>query len=162
MKRALVGDTEDIRSSRDGSGCLGTDMLERLSSTSECATAVPSCQVTPQRTRVCTAYTHLLNHGLYTPSSLPSVFAHPIHQEPSLRLVPAKAPVKASISDTANSLGLHDTLKYGPRTLADEIKSTNPLQARLENVRHSMPCTITSAKQGTCYHSGMRLRGPSS
>jgi hypothetical protein len=126
------------------------------------ATAVPSCQVTPQRTRVCTAYTHLLNHGLYTPSSLPSVFAHPIHQEPSLRLVPAKAPVKASISDTANSLGLHDTLKYGPRTLADEIKSTNPLQARVENVRHSMPCTITSAKQGTCYHSGMRHRGPSS
>lgn len=53
--------------------------------------------------------------------------------EPSLRLVPAKAPVKASISDTANSLGLHDTLKYGPRSLAEEIKSTNPLQARLEN-----------------------------
>ncbi|KAF8480878.1 proteasome maturation factor UMP1 [Russula ochroleuca] len=55
-----------------------------------------------------------------------------MHQEPSLRIVPAKAPVKASISDTANSLGLHDTLKYGPRSLADEIKS-NPLQARLEN-----------------------------
>jgi len=53
--------------------------------------------------------------------------------EPSLRLVPAKAPVKASISDTANSLGLHDTLKYGPRSLVDEIKSTNPLQVRLEN-----------------------------
>jgi hypothetical protein len=84
-------------------------------------------------------------------SSLPSLFAHQIHQESSLRLVPAKAPVKASISDTANSLGLHDTLKYGPRTLADEIKSTNPLQSRLENVRHSMPCAITSAKQGTYY-----------
>jgi len=53
--------------------------------------------------------------------------------EPSLRLVPANAPVKASISDTANSLGLHDTLKYGPRSLAEEIKSTNPMQARLEN-----------------------------
>lgn len=104
----------------------------------------------------------LNHHGLYTPSSLPSVFAHPIHQEPSLRLVPAKAPVKASISDTANSLGLHDTLKYGPRNLADEIKSTNPLQARVENVRHSMPCAITSAEQGPCYHSGMRHRGPSS
>ena len=60
-----------------------------------------------------------------------------MNQEPSLRLVPAKAPIKASISDTANSLGLHDTLKYGPRNLADEVKSTNPLQARLENVRHS-------------------------
>jgi hypothetical protein len=80
-----------------------------------------------------------LSHGLYTPSSsLPSALAHPMHQEPSLRLVPAKAPVKASVSDTANSLGLHDTLKYGPRTLADEIKTTNALQSRLENVRHSM------------------------
>ena len=63
--------------------------------------------------------------------------ANPTHQEPSLRLVPANAPVKASISDTANSLGLHDTLKYGPRTLADEIKSTNPLQTRLENVSYT-------------------------
>ena len=86
--------------------------------------------------RRASAYTHLLNHGLYSPSSLSSLLAHPIHQEPSLRVVPAKAPVKASISDTANSLGLHDTLKYGPRSLADEIKSTNPLQTRLENVRH--------------------------
>jgi hypothetical protein len=71
-----------------------------------------------------------------------------MNQEPSLRLVPAKAPVKASISDTANSLGLHDTLKYGPRSLADEIKTTNPLQARLENVRYSMPCTITPPNKG--------------
>ena len=114
-------------------------------------------------TRVCIHSLTLLNHGLYALSfPLPSHFAHLMHQEPSLRLVPAKAPVKASISDTANSLGLHDTLKYGPRSLADEIKSTNPLQARLENVRHSMPCTITSPKKGSCYHSGMRHRGPSS
>jgi hypothetical protein len=28
MMRVLAGDTEDIKSSRDGSGCLGTDMLE--------------------------------------------------------------------------------------------------------------------------------------
>ena len=89
------------------------------------------------------------SHGLYThSSSLPSALAHPMHQEPSLRLVPAKAPVKASVSDTANSLGLHDTLKYGPRTLADEIKTTNALQSRLENVRHSMPCTVTSLNRG--------------
>ncbi|KAH9982168.1 proteasome maturation factor UMP1-domain-containing protein [Lactifluus volemus] len=52
--------------------------------------------------------------------------------ESSLRLVPANPSPKASISDTANSLGLHDTLKYGPRSLADEIKSENHLQARLE------------------------------
>ena len=69
------------------------------------------------------------------PSYLPPSSLTRINQDPSLRLVPAKAPVKASISDTANSLGLHDTLKYGPRNLADEVKSTNPLQARLENVR---------------------------
>ena len=65
-----------------------------------------------------------------------------MHQESSLRIVPANAPVKASISDTANSLGLHDTLKYGPRSLANEIKSANPLQARLENVRHPMPSPV--------------------
>jgi proteasome maturation protein len=58
------------------------------------------------------------------------------YQERSLRLVPANPSPKASISDTANSLGLHDTLKYGPRSLADEIKSVNTLQARLENVRY--------------------------
>ena len=28
MMRVLVDDTEDIKSSREGSGCLGTDMLE--------------------------------------------------------------------------------------------------------------------------------------
>ena len=28
MMRVLVGDTEDIKSSRDGSGGLGIDMLE--------------------------------------------------------------------------------------------------------------------------------------
>lgn len=100
---------------------------------------------------------HTITHTLTQPWSVHSlfssfcIFAHPIDQEPSLRLVPAKAPVKASISDTANSLGVHDTLKYGPRNLADEIKSTNPLQARLENVRHSMPCSIPLAKQGPCY-----------
>lgn len=84
-----------------------------------------------------------------------------MHQEPSLRLVPAKAPVKASISDTANSLGLHDTLQYGPRTLADEIKTTNPLQARLENVRYSTVYQHT-AKPGPCHYSGMSRRGLSS
>jgi len=73
----------------------------------------------------------------------PRCLADTIHKEPSLRLVPTKAPVKASISDTANSLGLHDTLKYGPRSLADEIKSANPLQERLESVRCPLTCTIT-------------------
>ena len=39
-----------------------------------------------------------------------------------------------SINDTANSLGLHDTLKYGPRSLAAEVKSEGTLKDRLENV----------------------------
>jgi hypothetical protein len=84
------------------------------------------------------------------------VIADPIHQEPSLRLVPAKAPIKASISDTANSQGLHDTLKYGPRSLVDEIKTTNPLQARLENVRYSLPVPLYLAEMGLGHNSGMR------
>ncbi len=78
----------------------------------------------------------------------------------NLRLVPANPPAKASISDTANSLGLHDTLKYGPRNLADEIKSANPLQARLENVR-LYPMYHPFAKQRSCHHSGMTPRGHS-
>ncbi|EKM83663.1 hypothetical protein AGABI1DRAFT_16909, partial [Agaricus bisporus var. burnettii JB137-S8] len=33
----------------------------------------------------------------------------------------------------ANSLGLHDTLTYGPRSLAAEVKSTNGIKNRIEN-----------------------------
>jgi hypothetical protein len=76
--------------------------------------------------------------------SLPPSIANTMHQENSLRLVPAKQPATASISDTANSFGVHDTLIYGPRSLADEIKTTNPLQARLENVRLSGSATCHS------------------
>ncbi|KAK7688290.1 hypothetical protein QCA50_008660 [Cerrena zonata] len=53
--------------------------------------------------------------------------------EPSLRLVPASAPKTASIQDTSNSLGLHDTLRYGPRSLASEVKTTSTVKDRLEN-----------------------------
>lgn len=59
-------------------------------------------------------------------------------QDPSLRLVPAAASSKtASIQDTANTLGLHDTLKYGPRSLATEVKSQSTIRDRLSNVRLS-------------------------
>ncbi|KAH7930595.1 proteasome maturation factor UMP1 [Leucogyrophana mollusca] len=51
--------------------------------------------------------------------------------EPSFRLVPPSAPKCASINDTANSLGLHDTLQYGPRSIATETKSRGGLQNRL-------------------------------
>jgi hypothetical protein len=55
--------------------------------------------------------------------------------DPSLRIVPANAPKSASVTDTANSLGLHDTLQYGPRSIAAEIKTEGGLKERLENVR---------------------------
>ncbi|KAF9535768.1 proteasome maturation factor UMP1 [Crepidotus variabilis] len=53
--------------------------------------------------------------------------------EPSYRIVPSSSPKSASIKDTANSLGLHDSLQYGPRSLAAETKSGNGLKERLEN-----------------------------
>ncbi|KAI0063121.1 proteasome maturation factor UMP1 [Artomyces pyxidatus] len=53
--------------------------------------------------------------------------------EPSLRIIPANSPKTASYADTANSFGLHDTLKYGPRSLASEIKTTSSLRNRLEH-----------------------------
>ena len=59
-------------------------------------------------------------------------------QEPSHRIVPATASKSVSIRDTANSLGLHDTLRYGPRSLAAENKARGGLRERLENV-----CTPT-------------------
>ncbi|KAJ3524116.1 hypothetical protein NM688_g8617 [Phlebia brevispora] len=55
--------------------------------------------------------------------------------EASLRLVPASTTKSASIQDTANAQGLHDTLAYGPRSLATEIKSTGAttIRDRLDN-----------------------------
>ncbi|KZS90372.1 proteasome maturation factor UMP1, partial [Sistotremastrum niveocremeum HHB9708] len=53
----------------------------------------------------------------------------------TLRIVPSAqaGPSVATIKDTTNSLGTHDTLRYGPRSLASEINTVNPLQHRLEN-----------------------------
>ncbi|EAU92948.1 hypothetical protein CC1G_03735 [Coprinopsis cinerea okayama7 len=51
----------------------------------------------------------------------------------SLRLVPANGPKSASVQDTAGTLGLHDTLKHGPRSIAAEIKDHGGLRQRLEN-----------------------------
>jgi proteasome maturation protein len=57
-------------------------------------------------------------------------------QEPSYRLTPADTPKSASVQDTAGSLGLHDTLKHGPRSLATEAasSSSSAVHARLQNV----------------------------
>lgn len=54
-----------------------------------------------------------------------------------MRLVPSSSDKIASIKDTSNSLGVHDTLLYGPRSLATEAAYQNPFQHRLENVRTS-------------------------
>ncbi|THH00334.1 hypothetical protein EW026_g2167 [Hermanssonia centrifuga] len=53
--------------------------------------------------------------------------------DPSLRLVPSGPSKVASIQDTANSFGLHDTLTYGPRSLAAEVKKSSSVKDRLEN-----------------------------
>ncbi|KAL4243909.1 Proteasome maturation factor Ump1 [Abortiporus biennis] len=53
--------------------------------------------------------------------------------EPSLRIVPSSTPKAASVQDTSNSLGLHDTLRYGPRSLATEAQSSCTIKDRLEN-----------------------------
>ncbi|KAF9478717.1 proteasome maturation factor UMP1 [Pholiota conissans] len=53
--------------------------------------------------------------------------------ESSLRIVPASSGKSATIKDTANSFGLHDTLQYGPRSLAAEIQTEGNLRHRLEN-----------------------------
>jgi len=53
--------------------------------------------------------------------------------ESSLRIVPATAKPSASVQNTANTLGLHDTLQYGPRSLAAEVQSDGGLKSRLQN-----------------------------
>ncbi|KAF9792269.1 proteasome maturation factor UMP1 [Thelephora terrestris] len=52
--------------------------------------------------------------------------------ESSLRIVPAQGP-KTTKSETTNSLGLHDTLQYGPRSMVNEFKSHSAIKDRLEN-----------------------------
>ncbi|KAI5834793.1 regulator of mushroom formation [Schizophyllum commune Tattone D] len=57
--------------------------------------------------------------------------------DPTLRIVPATGAKSTNIKDTANTLGLHDTLQYGPRTLATKINTGDGFQQRLENVRRT-------------------------
>ncbi|KAH8120685.1 proteasome maturation factor UMP1-domain-containing protein [Phellopilus nigrolimitatus] len=51
----------------------------------------------------------------------------------SLRLVPSSSDKTASVQDTSNSLGLHDALQYGPRSLATEARAQSQLKQRLDN-----------------------------
>ncbi|KAL8278480.1 hypothetical protein RQP46_009170 [Phenoliferia psychrophenolica] len=53
--------------------------------------------------------------------------------EPSLHLVPAASNAGSiSIASTANSLGLHDAMRFGTRSLAADVAPKHPLQNRLE------------------------------
>lgn len=61
-------------------------------------------------------------------------------QEPALHLVPLKSTQSSvSIADTASSLGLHDAMRYGTRSLAADLAPKHPLQGRLDGVRHPPP-----------------------
>ncbi|KAJ7748470.1 proteasome maturation factor UMP1 [Mycena maculata] len=78
--------------------------------------------------------------------------------DPSLRIVPASGPKSASVKDTANSLGLHDTLQYGPRSIAAEIKTEGGLKERLENweeTQDNLKLTLQRNLHGM--HAPMRL-----
>ncbi|PVF94550.1 hypothetical protein CPB86DRAFT_788943 [Serendipita vermifera] len=50
----------------------------------------------------------------------------------SLRIVPTNDNSKATLKDTANQHGVHDTLRYGPKTLATQHNAPSALQNRLE------------------------------
>ncbi|KAJ7924468.1 proteasome maturation factor UMP1 [Mycena leptocephala] len=74
--------------------------------------------------------------------------------DPSFRLVPASAPKSASVKDTANSLGLHDTLRYGPRSIAAEIKTEGGLKI-WEETQDNLKLTLQRNLYGM--HAPMRL-----
>ncbi|RIB12506.1 proteasome maturation factor UMP1 [Gigaspora rosea] len=51
----------------------------------------------------------------------------------SLRAVPsANPPSTKSVADTANSYGVHDTFRYGLRSIETEISPAHPLENRLK------------------------------
>ena len=58
--------------------------------------------------------------------------------DPSLKIVPAHELKSASVNNhTTNSFGLHDTLQYGVRSIAQEVKSDSSIRQRLESVSSS-------------------------
>ncbi|KAG6886723.1 hypothetical protein C0992_002669 [Termitomyces sp. T32_za158] len=78
--------------------------------------------------------------------------------ESSYRIVPANANKSASVQDTANSLGLHDTLRYGPRSLAAEVQTESNLRNRLENWEATQDNTRLTLQRSTYgLHAPMRL-----
>uniref|UniRef100_A0A0W0F9T9 Proteasome maturation factor UMP1 n=1 Tax=Moniliophthora roreri TaxID=221103 RepID=A0A0W0F9T9_MONRR len=64
----------------------------------------------------------------------------------------------ASVAETANSLGLHDALQYGPRTIATEVKSEGGIKERLENWEETQDnLKLTMMRNVHGLHAPMRL-----
>lgn len=63
----------------------------------------------------------------------------PLQSQASLALVPSTAAGETHISHAStsklNAQGLHDTLTYGPRSIAAEVAPQHPLEQRLTQVR---------------------------
>ncbi|ESK98175.1 hypothetical protein Moror_354 [Moniliophthora roreri MCA 2997] len=78
--------------------------------------------------------------------------------DPSLRIVPGPSSKSASVAETANSLGLHDALQYGPRTIATEVKSEGGIKERLENWEETQDnLKLTMMRNVHGLHAPMRL-----
>ncbi|KAF4572455.1 Proteasome maturation factor Ump1 [Pleurotus pulmonarius] len=78
--------------------------------------------------------------------------------DPSLRLVPTEGSKSASVKDTANSLGLHDTLQYGPRSIAAEVKTQSQIKNRLEKWEETQDNTkLNLLRNVQGLHAPMRL-----
>jgi len=79
--------------------------------------------------------------------------------EPSHRLVPATQTKGASVASTANSLGLHDTLRYGPRVLSEETRTVGSgLRERLESYDETQDnLRLTMQRNIYGLHAPMRL-----
>ncbi|KAF9014750.1 proteasome maturation factor UMP1 [Hymenopellis radicata] len=78
--------------------------------------------------------------------------------DPSYRIVPSAAAKTASVQETAGSLGLHDTLQYGPRTIATEIKTESGLKGRLESWEETQDnLKLTMQRNVYGMHAPMRL-----
>ncbi|KAG8919432.1 hypothetical protein FRC02_001676 [Tulasnella sp. 418] len=79
----------------------------------------------------------------------------------TLRIVPSTQPGSskgASVRDTANSLGTHDTLRYGQRNLESEAKAGGGLQHRLdgwEETQDNLKLTLQRNMYGI--HAPVRL-----
>jgi proteasome maturation protein len=62
------------------------------------------------------------------------------------------------LKDTANSLGLHNTLEYGPRSIAAEVQSESNLGSRLENWDETQDnAKLTLQRNAYGLHAPMRL-----